>query len=143
MIHRRTVEPGIESSNRRGAGEGRVAEGEYPGPDFIGQVSQSIESYSTVGGQLAPGHRDHAACPDAQEVIPAGIERCFLPPRQDAQPRERADDALAPQHLGAQEVPGHLQEIGNVLWLRGYSGRVTMYSSSVVPRRIMSSHGTV
>src|SRR5215203_1228446 len=97
MIHRRTV-MGIEhrTKRRRGAGERRVAEGESPGPDSIGQMSQSIESYPTVGGQLTPCHRDHAGWPDGQKVIPSGMERRFLPPWQDAQPRERGDDTLAP-----------------------------------------------
>jgi hypothetical protein len=126
IIHLRIVEPGIESPNRRGAGERSVAEAESPGPDSIGQVSQGIEGYLAVGGQLAACHRDHAALPDAQEVVPAGMERRFLPHWQDAQPRERGDDTLATKHLGAQEVPGRLQQIGDVLGLRGYSGRVTM-----------------
>ena len=54
------------------------------------------------------------------------MERRFLPPWQDAQPREGGDDTLAPQHLGAQEVPGHLQKIGDVFGLRSYAGGVTM-----------------
>jgi hypothetical protein len=65
-------------SNRRGAGERRVAEGESPGLDSIGQVSQSIESYPTVGGQLTPCHRDHVGWPDGQKVIPSGMERRLL-----------------------------------------------------------------
>jgi hypothetical protein len=126
MIYHRTVVPGIEIPNRRGAGERRVAEEESPGPDSIGQVSQSIECYPAVGGQLASGHRDHAARPDGQKVIPSGMECRFLPPWQYAQPRERTDDTLAPQHRRAQEVAGHLQEKGDVFGLCGYSGRVTM-----------------
>jgi hypothetical protein len=54
------------------------------------------------------------------------MEPSFFPHRQDAQPCESRDDTLASQHLGAQEAPGHLQEIGDVLGLRNYSGRVTM-----------------
>src|SRR5215208_6431113 len=101
MIHRRTVEVRMvhRTRSRSGAGERRVAEVESPGPDSIGQVSQSIEGYSTVGGQLAASHRDHAARADAQEVLSAGMERRLLSPGQDAQPRESIDDALAAEHL--------------------------------------------
>src|ERR687893_1219709 len=100
MIHHRTVEPGIEIPNRSGAGERSVAEAESPGPDAIGQVSQGIEGYPAVGGQLSAGHRDHTARPDAQEVIPARMERRLFPTRQDTQPRETRDDSLAAEYLG-------------------------------------------
>src|SRR5215211_5242487 len=126
MIHHRTVEPGIEILDRSGARERRVAEVESPGSDSTGQVSQSIEGYPAVGGQLASGHRDHAARPYAQEVIPAGMECRLLSPGQDTQPRESIDDSLAAEHLGTQEVAGHFQEVRDILGLRGYSGRVTM-----------------
>src|SRR5215212_530941 len=113
MIQRRTVETGIETktTSRRGAGEWGITEGESPGPDSFGQTLQRIEGYPTVGRQLAAGHRDHTAGPDAQQVIPASVERRFVPPRQDAQSCESRDDALSTEHLGAQELLGHLQEI--------------------------------
>ena len=85
---------------RRGAGERCVAEVESPGPDSMGQVSQSIEGYPTVSSQLASGHRDHAARADVQEVVPAGMERRLLSSGQDAQPRESRDETLAMEHLG-------------------------------------------
>jgi hypothetical protein len=127
MIYRRTVER-IEVSimNGKGAGERCVAEGESSGPDSSGQVSQGIEGYSAVGGQLASGHRDHTAGPEAKQVIPRGVEQLFLTPRQDAQPRESGCDALTTQHLGAQELLGHLQEIGDVRGLCGHASGVTV-----------------
>src|SRR3712207_3742411 len=110
MNHRRTFETGMETPNRRGAGERSFAEGESAGPDSIWQVAEGIEGYPAMGGQLAAGYRDHAARPYAQEVIPARMKRRFLSPWQDAQPRESRDDTLATEHLGAQELVGHLQE---------------------------------
>src|SRR5919112_3951384 len=102
MIHRRIIQVRMvhRTRSRRGAGERRVAEVEPPGPDSIGQVSQSIEGYPTVGSQLASSHRNHAARSEAQEVVPAGMERRLLSPGQDAQPRERIDNSLAAEHLG-------------------------------------------
>src|ERR687897_969808 len=126
MIQGRTVETGMEIPNRRGAGERSFAEGESAGPDAIWQVSQGIEGYPAMGGQLAAGYRDHAARPYAQEVIPARMERRFLSPWQDTQRRESRDDTLATEHLGVKELVGHLQEIGDILGLRGYSGRVAI-----------------
>jgi hypothetical protein len=62
MIRHRPVDIGVEIPSRRGAGQRRVIEVESPGPDSIGQVSQSIEGYPTVRGQLTP----------ATETMPAG-----------------------------------------------------------------------
>ena len=100
MIHGRTVEVSIVHRTRRGAGKRSFAEGESPGPDAMWQVSQGIEGYPAVGGQLSAGHGDHTARPDAQEVIPARMERRLFPTRQDTQPRETRDDSLAAEYLG-------------------------------------------
>jgi hypothetical protein len=100
MIRHRPADIGVEIPSRRGAGQRHVVEGESPGPDSIGQVSQSIEGYPTVGSQLASSHRDHAARSEAQEVVPAGMERRLLSPGQDTQLRENPYDPLAAEHLG-------------------------------------------
>src|SRR5688572_26180076 len=103
MNHRRTVEVRTvhQTWSRGGSGEGCVAEVKPPRPDAMWQVLKGIEGDSAVSGQLASGHRDHAARPDAQQVIPAGMERRSMPPGQDAQPRETRDDSLAAEYLGA------------------------------------------
>src|ERR671939_539770 len=98
MIQHRDGEPGIEIPKWKGAGKRSGAEVESSGPDSIGEVSQSIEGYPTVGGQLASSYRDHAARPYAQEVVPTGMERGLLSPGQDAQPRESRDDTIATEH---------------------------------------------
>ena len=144
VVHCRAVEKGIKSSHasRGGTWKRRVAQGKPPGPGFGGEVSQGIEGYPTVRGQLAAGHRDHTAWSDAEEVIPARVERRFLSPWQDVQACESGHHAFVTEHLRPQEVICRIQEGGDVGGLRGHATGVPAVLFVVVPRRIMPSHGT-
>src|SRR5215218_646738 len=99
MIRHRPADIGVEIPSRRGAGQRHVVEGESPGPDSIGQVSQSIEGYPTVGSQLAFPWARHAA------------------PRKPIRPARGG---------ASREVGSGWPFPGDVLWLRGHAGGVTV-----------------
>ena len=67
-------------------------------------MTQNVEGYPAVGRQFATGDRDHASGPNAQEVVPARVERRAFLPRQDTEPCESGDNTLLTKHLPIEKL---------------------------------------
>src|SRR5215207_436717 len=106
-------------------------------------MTQNVERYPAVCRQLATGDRDHASGPNAQEVVPARIERHAFVPRQDTEPCKSGDNTLLTKHLPVEKLVRHSQEMGDVRRLRGHTRRISfvLLVGSAQEDRTLAGHG--